>query len=126
MVYTRRRSEPVIVPYQSCLFAIINPSLSGKVGRLSTVEAVVEASMITKGEGHDELPSLLSDLNTKRHHQYTQACILGRELVKVPSQMVCRIFSGWTVKLKSSCGAGRPHSSEHFQGRNLYKHIRVT
>lgn len=33
--------------------------------------------------------------------------------------MVCHIFSGLTVKLKSSCDAGRLHSSEHSLERNL-------
>lgn len=54
--------------YQCCLFAIINPPLSGKVGGLSTVEAMVKTSMISKWERHDELPSLLSDLNNKTTH----------------------------------------------------------
>lgn len=49
--------------YQCCLFAVINPPLGGKVGGLSTVEAVVKTSMIAKWEGHNELASLLSDLN---------------------------------------------------------------
>lgn len=53
--------------HQCCLFAVINPSLSGKVGGLSTVKAVVETSVIAKGECHNELPSLLSDLNKKNN-----------------------------------------------------------
>lgn len=53
--------------YQCCLFAVINPSLGGKVGGLGTVEAMVKACMIAKREGHNELLGLLSDLNTKQH-----------------------------------------------------------
>lgn len=54
--------------YQCCLFAIINPSLSGKVGRLSTVESMIETSMIAKWERDNELPSLLGDLNRRTTH----------------------------------------------------------
>lgn len=35
--------------------------------------------------------------------------------------MVFHIFSGWTVKLMSSCDVGRLHSSGCFLGKNLRK-----
>ena len=40
---------------------------------------------------------------------------------KSPSQMVCRISSGWRVRLESSCAAGKLHSSEHSQGKTLHE-----
>lgn len=48
--------------YQNCLLAILNPSLSGKIGGFCTVETVVETGMICIGERDHELPSLLSNL----------------------------------------------------------------
>lgn len=51
--------------YQCCPFAVINPSLGSKVGWLSTVESMVETSMIAKGERDNELSSFLSDLERK-------------------------------------------------------------
>jgi len=48
--------------YQGCLFAVINPPLRGKVGRLGTVEPMIETGMVSKGEGHNKLPDLLSNL----------------------------------------------------------------
>lgn len=46
---------------------------------------------------------------------------LWRRKVDPPSpfQTECRISSGRRVKSNSSCGAGRPGSSERSQGRNL-------
>lgn len=51
-----------VSPYQNCLLAILNPSLSCKVGGLCTVESMVETSMIGVWESHHELTSLLSNL----------------------------------------------------------------
>lgn len=53
-------------PHQNGLLAIFDPSLCRKVGRLSTVEAVVEASMVGVGESNHELTSLLSNLRNKQ------------------------------------------------------------
>lgn len=53
---------------------------------------------------------LFSPKISKGHHKINEMS---------PSQMECHIFSGLRVKLKSSCGAGRLHSFEHSQERNL-------
>lgn len=49
--------------YQRGLFAVINPSLSGKIGGLSTVESMVEAGVIAEWEGDDELAGFLRHLD---------------------------------------------------------------
>lgn len=49
--------------YQRGLFAVIDPSLSGKIGGLSTVESMVEAGVIAEGEGDDELAGFLRHLD---------------------------------------------------------------
>lgn len=138
--------------YQRCLFAVIDPSLSGKIRWLGAVEAVVETSVITKRERHDELPGLLSDLRTTQisirrmfyfesihsfplwslsllnhdvflclsvHHHLVLHVRQRRINKRLPFQMGCHIFSGWTVKLKSSCGAERLHSPGRYLERNL-------
>ena len=46
-------------------FAIVYPAHSGKVGGLSTVEAMIEASMVAIREGDHELSSFLSNLRRK-------------------------------------------------------------
>ena len=45
-----------------CLLPIVNPAEGGKVGRLSTIETLVKASMVAVGEGHNELTGLLGYL----------------------------------------------------------------
>lgn len=66
----RTQTEPtnMKVVYQCGLLAVVDPALGGKVGGLGTVEAVVEAGVIAEREGHDELPRLLSHLNTHTPH----------------------------------------------------------
>lgn len=59
--------------YQCRLLAVINPSLGGKVGRLGTVEAVVESSVVSEWERHNKLPSLLSDLSGNTQNQTRNA-----------------------------------------------------
>lgn len=54
--------------YQCGLFAIIDPSLSGKIGWLSTVESMVETSVIAKWERDNELARLLRHLDTSNNH----------------------------------------------------------
>lgn len=54
--------------YQCRLFSVIDPSLGGEVGRLSTVESMVETGVVAKRECHNELPGLLGDLNTEETH----------------------------------------------------------
>ena len=50
----------------SCLLSKLNPPQGGKVGRLSTVEALIEASMVPIGEGDDEVASLLYHLRSQQ------------------------------------------------------------
>ena len=54
------------VVYLGSLLAVVNPAAGGKVGGLSTVEPVVEAGVVTIGEGDHELPRHLSDLGEQR------------------------------------------------------------
>ena len=48
------------------LLSKLNPSQGGKVGGLSTVEALVEASMVAIGEGDDKVTSLLHHLGQQQ------------------------------------------------------------
>lgn len=48
------------------MLAVLDPSLSGEVGGLGTVEAVVEAGVIGVREGYHELTSLLCDLTVNK------------------------------------------------------------
>ena len=48
--------------YQYRLLPILNPSKSSKVGRFSTVKAMIKASMIAIRKGYHELSSLLCHL----------------------------------------------------------------
>lgn len=50
------------VAYQSRPLAVVDPPLRGEVGRLCTVEAVVETSVVAERERDDELSSLLNHL----------------------------------------------------------------
>lgn len=55
--------------YLSGHLAIINPPQGGKIGRLSTIESVVEASMVTIRKCDHELPGLLRDLRKKESNR---------------------------------------------------------
>lgn len=55
--------ETTIVMYQSCPLAVVDPPLRGEVGRLCTVEAVVETSVVAEWERDDELSRLLDYLH---------------------------------------------------------------
>ena len=48
------------------LLSKLNPSQGGKVGGLSTVEALVEASMVAIGEGDDKVTGLLHHLGQQQ------------------------------------------------------------
>jgi hypothetical protein len=50
------------VTYQCASLAILNPPISCKVGRLSTIESIVITSMVTEGKGDHELTGFLSNL----------------------------------------------------------------
>lgn len=74
------------VAYLGGHFAIVNPAQCGKVGGLSTVEAVVEPSMVAVWECDHELPCFLCDLNSTHKMKVnifnskstqTQTCILS-------------------------------------------------
>lgn len=51
-------------PAMSGLLPIVNPPLRGKVGRLSTVEPMVEATVVPVREGNDEVTCLLHHLRS--------------------------------------------------------------
>lgn len=53
---------PVQTAYQYRLLPILDPSKSSKVGRFSTVKAMIKASMIAIRKGYHELSSLLCHL----------------------------------------------------------------
>ena len=47
------------------LLSKLDPPQGGKVGGLSTVETLIEASMVAIGEGDDEVASLLHHLRSQ-------------------------------------------------------------
>lgn len=53
------------------MLAILNPPTGSKIGRLGTVEAMVEASMVTVRESDHKLASLLGHLNKSRFEAAT-------------------------------------------------------
>lgn len=53
------------------MLAILNPPTGSKIGRLSTVEAMVEASMVTVRESDHKLASFLGHLNKSRFEAAT-------------------------------------------------------
>lgn len=52
--------------YQYSLLAVLDPPTGSKIGRLGTVEAMVEASMVTIGKSDHKLSSFLGHLKKSR------------------------------------------------------------
>lgn len=61
--FANRVTEETKWAYQHSLLAVLNPSTGSKVSGFSTVEAVVEASMITIWESDHKLSRFLGHLN---------------------------------------------------------------
>lgn len=59
--------EEITQAYQHSLLAILNPPSGSKIGRLCTVEAMVEASMVTIWKSDHKLSSFLGHLKKSRY-----------------------------------------------------------